>query len=326
LLDRVLVGAIQSGATVTVLERGNPALLRYASGEFVALVQCYLWNLTHGGYPRDPGELRIQITGIPRITPLAGGTTVLMGWSEELKCFAAFDPLRHLGDMRGRSPSLQIKREVLVEALAKRRLAVQRRGNNEIAVAVPQSHLGVYFECARELHASSADGASLASLEVAVDGLTLPSAPSIPAVPRQAEIVQVMRRLRDRRFRELVTTAYRSRCAISGLSLGLLDAAHIVPVEDPRSTDEVCNGLALSALHHRAFDTGLIGIRRDHSVVISAKRLKELEGMGLLSGLEFLRASLPSALIVPESLADRPRWDYLIEGQILRGWREVDLT
>ncbi len=39
-----------------------------------------------------------------------------------------------------------------------------------------------------------------------------------------------------------------------GLGLDLIESAHILPVAAPGSVDEVRNGLALCANHHRAFD------------------------------------------------------------------------
>jgi putative restriction endonuclease len=39
-----------------------------------------------------------------------------------------------------------------------------------------------------------------------------------------------------------------------------VDAAHVVPVSDPTSTDEPRYGIALNPLLHRAYDAGLLGI------------------------------------------------------------------
>jgi putative restriction endonuclease len=61
-------------------------------------------------------------------------------------------------------------------------------------------------------------------------------------------------------FRQAVLNAYGGRCALTGLAIReLLIASHIIPWQaaaehrlDPR------NGIALNALHDRAFDQGLI--------------------------------------------------------------------
>ena len=49
--------------------------------------------------------------------------------------------------------------------------------------------------------------------------------------------------MRDARFRKNVLVAYGYRCAISGIQLDLVDAAHIIPVEHERGTDELRNGI-----------------------------------------------------------------------------------
>lgn len=69
-------------------------------------------------------------------------------------------------------------------------------------------------------------------------------------------------RVNQRYFRTVVLSTYGSACAVCGLTVSpLLDAAHIVPWSenisqrlDPR------NGIAMCALHHRAFDAALVTI------------------------------------------------------------------
>ena len=70
-----------------------------------------------------------------------------------------------------------------------------------------------------------------------------------------------------------VMSAYNGRCCITGLSLsGLLVASHIIPWSHDRDNRvNPRNGLLLSALHDKAFDTGLITIKDfDMTVRVSA--------------------------------------------------------
>ncbi len=74
------------------------------------------------------------------------------------------------------------------------------------------------------------------------------------------------RRERDPRFREAVLRAYGYRCAVCGFDTRLgstligVDAAH-VKWHRAGGPDEVENGLALCALHHRLFDRGAYTLR-----------------------------------------------------------------
>lgn len=76
-------------------------------------------------------------------------------------------------------------------------------------------------------------------------------------------------------FRQAVLSAYDYRCCITGLSLPrLLVASHIVPWrEDPSNRLNPRNGLSLSMLHDKAFDTGIITINEDMTVRVSRRRL-----------------------------------------------------
>ena len=75
-----------------------------------------------------------------------------------------------------------------------------------------------------------------------------------PAAQLRARIA-TSRLLRDARFRKKVVSAYDARCAMCGLDLDLVVAAHILPVAAPGSMDIVPNGIALCENHHRLFDS-----------------------------------------------------------------------
>lgn len=74
-------------------------------------------------------------------------------------------------------------------------------------------------------------------------------------------------------FRKSVLSAYNGKCCITGLSLrNLLVASHIVPWKDDESNRlNPRNGLALSMLHDKAFDLGVITISDDMRVLVSQK-------------------------------------------------------
>ena len=76
-------------------------------------------------------------------------------------------------------------------------------------------------------------------------------------------------------FRSAVLSAYNGRCCITGLSVSsLLVAGHIVPwSQDKRNRLNPRNGLALSVLHERAFDAGLVTINEDMTVQVSSSHV-----------------------------------------------------
>jgi len=73
-------------------------------------------------------------------------------------------------------------------------------------------------------------------------------------------------------FRRAVLSAYDYKCCITGLARPeLLVASHIIPWRDDASARlNPRNGLALSALHDRAFDLGIITILEDFRVCVAS--------------------------------------------------------
>ncbi len=113
---------------------------------------------------------------------------------------------------------------------------------------------------------------------------------------------------------------------MSGIQLDLLDAAHLIPVEHRRGTDEIRNGICLSAIHHRVFDQGLVGIRRDFSLVVNEQRLGDLRALGWDGGIDLFKSTLRDQILVPARRQFYPDPDYLVFGQSLRGWDKSALA
>jgi putative restriction endonuclease len=90
--------------------------------------------------------------------------------------------------------------------------------------------------------------------------------------------VTVSRKMRDASFARSVKRAYKSRCAVSGLTLRNgggrpeVQAAHIRPVS-LGGPDSVSNGLALSGTVHWMFDRGLISIAADLSILVAHNKV-----------------------------------------------------
>lgn len=87
------------------------------------------------------------------------------------------------------------------------------------------------------------------------------------------KLAEVKIRIGQQFFRSTVLSAYNQRCCISGLANPkLLVASHIVPwSKDEANRLNPHNGLALSALHDKAFDLGLITVDEDFRVVVSSE-------------------------------------------------------
>lgn len=82
---------------------------------------------------------------------------------------------------------------------------------------------------------------------------------------RKRGMVEVLLRPQQGEFRRKLIETY-GRCMVSGCRVeNVLDAAHIIPFRDIRTSNHLSNGLLISVDIHRLFDCGLIAIDPDHN-------------------------------------------------------------
>jgi putative restriction endonuclease len=130
------------------------------------------------------------------------------------------------------------------------------------------------------------------------------------AVERRYALRRVKQRLHQASFRDSVLAAYNHRCAISNLRDDhLLDAAHIMAdAHELLGQPVIANGIALSKIHHAAFDNHLIGIDPDGRVHVS-ERLLMLHHGPLLE--QSLKAIAGTSIRPPRSEQHHPDRDRL---------------
>ena len=127
--------------------------------------------------------------------------------------------------------------------------------------------------------------------------------PADSALRREYALSVVKKRVHQRVFRERVLAAYARRCALCNLRhTELLDAAHIK--EDSEGGEPVVpNGVAMCALHHRAFDNNVIGIRPDYIVETNRSILLEQDGPTLRHAIQGVHGQ---ELVLPARRTARP--------------------
>ncbi|HXY84815.1 MAG TPA: HNH endonuclease, partial [Gaiellaceae bacterium] len=127
--------------------------------------------------------------------------------------------------------------------------------------------------------------------------------PILPDDPIERRYVlrEARARIHQARFRGRVVPAYREQCAICRLKeIRLLEAAHIVADVEESGDPVISNGLALCAIHHRAFDHDLVAISPEYKVRVSPRLLRDEDG----PMLELLKRFDGEAIYVPR----RPEW------------------
>lgn len=271
-------------------------------------VWIYIWTLTHGGGIKRPAdEYRIQLTSVaPPLQLNPSGPTLLLGYEAERNCFAGFDIRKHQ-TFTGRSPSIQIRIGVLDVALRNGIAFSERKGNDEIAIGFRPDYFLIYALNAPLLHEQAMDAGAVELLGRVASHEPLAVADLERIAPERQRIVNKVARLtRAADFRRRIMQAYNATCAVTGVQLRLVDAAHILPVGAEGSSDATTNGLCLSATFHRAFDSALIYLDEAYAMRLNARRAEELSNQGLVAGLEQITAHLDRRIVLPHEPRNWP--------------------
>ena len=320
-LNEVIVEAIESSGWniiyVSALD-DSPFQVKIYDGADSYSLCIYLWSLTHGGYPRNPDEYRIQVH-VPRFLSIPGFQTLILGYWPEGKVFAGFDFLKHNG-LLGNSSSIQIGLPALRTASVDG-LTAYDKGNAEIAIAFRSDYFVTYVANQADLHAFGPTAQDVVLLSAALNPQVLVNPAVLAAAPGPHQVIArtINQKARAAGFQDRILTAYSHRCAFCDVQLNLIDAAHIVPVAADGS-DETINGIALCGLHHRAYDRGLVTMDIEYNVIMNTTRQTHLVAIGHNGGMLKFQNDLRAIINVPPSPTDRPHPAYITMANQRRGW------
>lgn len=324
LLSKVEDAIRASGWNLLYLSKNaHPARYRLFKDGTSITTRVYIWNITHGGKGRRADEYRIQITGVNKLTQEANSRTLILGWWDAIGVFTGWDIRQHSGSTSS-SPSMQVSEGALRQALLSG-FAPYVNQNGETAIAFRPDFLPTYIEFLESLHDSGSvpkEAAILAKISEDAKDVEDKEIEDEVAAKRQYAIVATKRAVRALDFGKRVLGAYDHKCAMCGMQLRLVDGAHILPVADKHSTDQTSNGIALCALHHRAYDRALVGFDPLFKVGVNERLVKELRASHRADGLAKFRSGLRPILVVPPNSRDRPAKRFVEAGNALRGWEK----
>jgi putative restriction endonuclease len=245
------------------------------------------------------------------------GQTVLLGYEPGLKAFAGFDISMHRRFTTG-SPSVQIDIRKVREANL-RGLAFDHKENGEIAVGIRPDHLLPYVEHSADLHRMGTSPDALRIVSRAAQSESVSNSELQTLSAERQRVVQTISRLsRFAGFRQSVLQAYGSACAVTGMQLGVIDAAHILPVGAPGSIDHVTNGIALAPTIHRAYDQGLIYFDTSYVIQINRRKESQLQRDGLHGGILQLTSFAGKKIKLPSDSKTWPKAEFIRKANALR--------
>ncbi len=299
LVDRLIE---LTGNVVTEVDplNGWPGLvlIHLHDGDFPAAVHLGSIGLSHRD--RDDVERRFQnpSKGRPMSAP-EGYLPLLLGiWEQGPQpVLVGMEAEARLG--KGTRQSLFIPLWLLEQAAASG-WSEHHSTSGELIVGFHPALLPAYIETRRTgVHIEPEQVADISE----ASGLL--AAPEETAVDRARRGVSAL--VRRARFGKEVVTAYADRCAMCGINFGLVEGAHIYPVQAPNSPDTVWNGLALCGNHHAAFDRHLVWIEpRSRAVSVHPRILSAADQDS--TARNFVAVTLPQ-LQKPKSHNAEPRND-----------------
>ncbi len=195
------------------------------------------------------------------------------------------------------------------------------KGNGEIAVAFSPEYFIEYITHVTAFHSFGESRPDFDMLEAVVaNQLVNDQDLERVSVQRRTALRTIRQSLRDHSFTNRVLTAYSNRCAFCDIQLKLIEAAHILPVSYEGSTDETSNGIALCALHHKAYDKALITFNQRYQIIHNESKMTHLRQIGHDGGMDRFIRDLKPLINVPPAGRDRPYINYIADANELRGW------
>jgi putative restriction endonuclease len=189
----------------------------------------------------------------------------------------------------------------------------------QVIISFKPEYLGLYLENYDGMHQSS-EKSLLKLIDTSNETEETESTKGdIFEIEKQKFTVTHRRFKRDVMFRKLIAETYANRCAICGIQLDLVEAAHIIPHSHKKGTDDPTNGVCLCTLHHKAYDKGLIYFDTQYNIKLNNSKMRYLEkvkkdgGIMKFKGLQFDKLSLPTSKLY------YPSKDFIKVANELRG-------
>ena len=317
-LFHVLSDAFRKFTEATLFVEGSNPYRFSLNGKYVSV---FVGNIHHAGRS-DSDEFRIQCPGdLPSrfgIREAAGDIVVVLGFHPDWNVFSAWDPARLLArNSRTQRFSIYTRLSKIQEAS---RLGVSTYvdSNQQSILSFRPEFAGLYIENSRTIHDVS---------DVRLRGIAQKYGEARPGerpvdlgrVKGQKITVTHAQYARSPQFRSAVLEAYSYSCAMCGVQLDLIEAAHVVPHAHPQGLDVIANGIALCSLHHRSFDTSLLYVDPNYGIRVNSDRVSYLRKLNLAAGLKNYTGGIQPNLTVPSDPNLRPSLQNIVLGNRIRG-------
>jgi len=319
-LKYLLIDTLRMHTEAVYYEEGNNPYLFRIHGEKTYI---FIRNVHDSGENRDnDDECRLQFssnTGF-RNAFLSGIQILFLGYFHEENVFTAWDP-QTLHARIDRRENVSVYSRFSTQREANRNgIALYVDRNNQHIPSFQPKFLGLYTANVEVMHHSDENTLVELAREIG-DFEAIDIGETALTIDRTKFLVTRSTYKRNNQFRKNIYELYDRKCAICGIQLELVDAAHIVPHSHPKASDANSNGVCLCAIHHRAYDNGVIYFDENFRILINRKRIEYLQKIGRVEGLDTFQNlhGTKECIDFPNLAHDRPNINNIQLGNTIRG-------
>lgn len=298
------------------IDGNNPYRFSINKKEYYILIK----NVHESGENRtNQDECRIQVSKSDNFNSALSGFSdvIVFGYFHDARVFTAWNPFLMRDRFNQRSTISLYSRFSVQRKASENGIAVYKDTNEQSIISFKPEYLGLYIENISKMHILNES--ELLKLISKSDTLNSESSDGTFDAENEQFTITHAQEVRDPKFRKIVYTSYAFKCAMCGISLKLVEAAHIVPHSHEKGTDDISNGICLCALHHTAYDQSLVYFDEELNIKINKKKLEYLEKVGLDSGYRKLQELLFDKISLPDNLAMRPNTENIRLANQIRG-------
>lgn len=307
-------------SNVIFLDGNNPYRFSINKKEFYVLIK----NTHESGANRDnQDECRIQISKSKNFNAALSSKNkvVVLGYYADKKVFTAWNPYLLKNRFNEKATISVYSRFSIQDNASVDGIGLYVDNNDHHIISFKPQYLGLYLENIDSVHLLSE--IDLLKLAETSDNLNDYEDDGYLEIDGQKFNITHTHKVRDPKFRRIVYEAYKFRCAMCGIQLQLIEAAHIVPHGHEKGTDDIGNGICLCALHHTAYDKSLIYFDKNLNIKINQEKLDYLNRIRMDSGFNKLEKLHFPKIELPDNQILRPNIDNIHLANTIRGINDL---
>lgn len=283
------------------------------------IVYIYIKNVHQSGQNRsNEDECRIQVSSSQNFIQAqsSGKIVFMLGYFDDENVFTAWNPRVFRDRINARQTVSLYSRFSIQKDANKNGISVYKDNNNNTAISFKPEYIGLYLENYDNMH--MLNQVELKELVEKYHNLDSPESEEEQIKIRELNYtVTHTHAPRDPNFKRIVDEIYGHRCAVCGVQLELVEAAHIIPHSHEKGSDDPTNGICMCALHHTAYDKGLIYIDESYKIKVNDDKVSYLEKIKRDGGMSKFLKLHNEELDLPSS--NRPSVEFLKVANAIRG-------